>query len=282
MMNVVVVTGLSGAGRSTAAGTFEDLGWFVIDNLPVTLVSKVAELARGHADRYKKLVLVMQTYDSALEAEIVELRNRVESVQVIFLDASTQSLVQRYESTKRRHPGPNLGEGLLGSIETERDLYVSAKAAADLVIDTSELNPHELRDRIMRLFAEPEGDHGMSVTVSSFGYKHGLPTDVDIVLDCRFIPNPYWEPELRSSTGLDRPVADFVLDRAVARRFLDHLTPLLEELLPAYAAEGRTYLGIAFGCTGGRHRSVAIAEEMARRLDLDGWRPGVRHRDVDR
>jgi UPF0042 nucleotide-binding protein len=254
----------------------------VIDNLPVTLVSKVAELAGGHTDRYKKLVLVMQSYDTALEAEIVELRNRVESVQVIFLDASTQSLVQRYESTKRRHPGPGGGEGLLGAIETERGLYVSAKAAADLVIDTSELNPHELRDRLIRLFAVPEGDHGMKITVSSFGYKHGIPTDVDLVLDCRFIPNPYWEPELRSSTGLDREVADYVLDRDLTRRFLDHLTSLLEELLPAYAAEGRTYLGIAFGCTGGRHRSVAVAEEVARRLDAQGWAPGLRHRDIER
>ena len=277
-----MVTGLSGAGRSTAAGTFEDLGWFVIDNLPVALVSKVGELASGSSERYDKVVLVMQGFDSALEAEVAELRKHVESVQVLFLDASTRALVQRYESTKRRHPGVVDGSSVLDAIEHERELYAAAKGAADLVIDTTDMNPHQLRDRVTAMFDEPDSDTGMRITVSSFGYKHGIPTDVDLVLDCRFLPNPHWEPELREFSGLDQPVADFVLGREITLRFLDRLTDLLVELLPAYAKEGRSYLGIAFGCTGGRHRSVAVAEEMARRLGEDGWNPGLRHRDVDR
>ncbi len=282
MSNVVIVTGLSGAGRSTAAGTYEDLGWFVIDNLPVALVSKVGELASGNAERYDRVVLVMQGFDSALEAEVAELRRYVESVQVIFLDASTRALVQRYESTKRRHPGVTEGGSLLEAIEHERALYATAKGAADLVIDTTDLNPHQLRERITRHFDEPHSEGGMRITVSSFGYKHGIPTDVDLVLDCRFLPNPHWEPDLREFSGMDQNVADFVLGRQITLRFLDRLSDLLTELLPAYAKEGRSYLGIAFGCTGGRHRSVAVAEEMAKRLADDGWNPGIRHRDVDR
>ncbi len=282
MSSVVVVTGLSGAGRSTAAGTFEDLGWFVIDNLPVALVSKVGELASGSSERYDKVVLVMQGYDSTLEAEVAELRKHVSFVQVLFLDASTRALVQRYESTKRRHPGVVEGSSVLDAIEHERELYATAKGAADLVIDTTDLNPHQLRDRVTAMFDEPDSDTGMRITVSSFGYKHGIPTDVDLVLDCRFLPNPHWEPELREFSGMDQPVAEFVLGREITLRFLDRLSDLLVELLPAYAKEGRSYLGIAFGCTGGRHRSVAVAEEMARRLGEDGWNPGLRHRDVDR
>lgn len=282
MTTVVVVTGLSGAGRSTAAGTFEDLGWFVIDNLPVALMGKVAELADSNSERYSRLVLVMQQFESDTEAEIGELRTRVDTVNVVFLDCSTQSLVQRYESTKRRHPLSSDGTPLLLAIETERRLYLPLKASADLVVDTTDLNPHQLRDRLTRLFAEPEDDLGMRITVSSFGYKHGIPPDVDLVLDCRFLPNPHWEPDLRDQTGLAPPVAEYVLDRDVTRRFVDSLTELLEQVLPAYAAEGRSYLGIAFGCTGGRHRSVAVAEEIAARLEARGWNPATRHRDLER
>ncbi len=282
MTTVVVVTGLSGAGRSTAAGTFEDLGWFVIDNLPVALMGKVAELADSNSERYSRLVLVMQQFEPDTEAEIGELRTRVDTVNVVFLDCSTQSLVQRYESTKRRHPLSSDGTPLLLAIETERRLYLPLKASADLVVDTTDLNPHQLRDRLTRLFAEPDDDLGMRITVSSFGYKHGIPPDVDLVLDCRFLPNPHWEPDLRDQTGLSPPVAEYVLDRDLTRRFVDKLTELLEEVLPAYAAEGRSYLGIAFGCTGGRHRSVAVAEEIAARLEARGWNPATRHRDLER
>ncbi|NNE94916.1 MAG: RNase adapter RapZ [Acidimicrobiales bacterium] len=280
MARVVVVTGLSGAGRSTAAGTLEDLGWFVIDNLPVPLVSKVAELASSNTDRFSRVALVMQGYDDALEREIEELREGVDSVSVAFLEASTQTLVQRYESTKRRHPYSN--GSLIDAIEEERSLYVGAKAAADLVLDTSDMNPHQLRERLTTIFTQPDSEHGMQITVSSFGYKHGIPTDVDLVLDCRFIPNPHWEPELRDSTGQDDAVSAFVLERHVTKQFIRRLWALLDHVLPAYAKEGRSYLGIAFGCTGGRHRSVAVAEEIARYLASQGWEPGVRHRDIER
>ncbi len=280
MSKVVVVTGLSGAGRSTAAGTLEDLGWFVIDNLPAALVSKIAELAVSNSERYSKVALVMQGYDDALEAEIVNLRALVDSVTVLFLDASTQALVQRYESTKRRHPHST--GSLIDAIEQERNLYLGAKGAADLVLDTTDMNPHQLRERLTPMFSEVDGDHGMKVSVSSFGYKHGLPTDVDLVLDCRFLPNPHWVPELREFSGLDAGVSRFVIERDVTASFLVHLKALLVDVMPAYEAEGRSYLTIAFGCTGGRHRSVAVAEEMAKWLDREGWAPAVRHRDIER
>jgi UPF0042 nucleotide-binding protein len=280
LSNVVVVTGMSGAGRSTAAGTLEDIGWFVIDNLPVPLVSKVAELAGSNVDRFERVALVMQGYDDALEFEIEELRDRVDSVTVFFLEASTQTLVQRYESTKRRHPYST--GSLIDAIEKERALYLGARAAADFVLDTSEMNPHQLRERLTSVFSSSASDHGMQITVSSFGYKHGIPTDVDLVLDCRFLPNPHWEPQLRDFSGRDAAVSEFVLEREVTQRFLQHLSALLDDVLPAYANEGRSYLGIAFGCTGGRHRSVAVAEEIAKRLSADGWEPGIRHRDIER
>ena len=280
MSNVVVVTGLSGAGRSTAAGTLEDLGWFVIDNLPAALVSKVAELAISNSERYSRVALVMQGFDDALEAEIVNLRTSVDSVTVLFLDASTQALVQRYESTKRRHPYST--GSLIDAIEEERRLYVGAKGGADVVLDTSNMNPHQLRERLTPMFAEAESDHGMKVSVSSFGYKHGIPTDVDLVLDCRFLPNPHWVPELREFSGLDAGVSRFVIERDVTGRFLEHLQALLADVMPAYKAEGRSYLTIAFGGTGGRHRSVAVAEEMAKWLGREGWAPAVRHRDIER
>ncbi len=280
LSNVVVVTGMSGAGRSTAAGTLEDLGWFVIDNLPVPLVSKVAELAGSNIDRFDQVALVMQGYDDALEFAIAELRERVDSVTVFFLEASTQTLVQRYKSTKRRHP--LIKGSLIDAIDKERSLYVSARAAADLVLDTSDMNPHQLRERLTSIFSGSDGDHGMQITVSSFGYKHGIPTDVDLVLDCRFLPNPYWEPDLREFSGKDPSVSTYVLDRDVTQRFLQHLKALLDDVLPAYANEGRSYLGMAFGCTGGRHRSVAVAEEIARYLASQGWEPGIRHRDIER
>ena len=288
MGEFVVITGLSGAGRSLAANDLEDLGYFVIDNLPPALVPKVVELAQAPSSQVQRVALVMGTghYQDEILPTLAWLRSTGAQVRVLFLEASTDTLVRRYESTRRRHPlsrddATASGYGHLGpAIESERVLLEPVKAEADVVIDTSDLNVHELRRRMRSLF---EGSPStMQTTVLSFGYKNGLPLDADLVLDCRFLPNPHWIDELRPLTGLDAPVRDYVLGQPAAGRFLDNLEILLEQLLPAYVAEGKAYLTIALGCTGGRHRSVAIAEELARRLSEDGERIGVVHRDVEK
>jgi len=219
-------------------------------------------------------------YHEQVLPAVLALRGQVERLRILFLDAATDVLVRRYESTRRRHP---LAEdrSLAEAIEHERRLLEAVKAEADVVVDTSELNVHQLRERVAPLFATDD-DSGMQVTVTSFGYKHGLPLDTDIVLDCRFLPNPHWESDLRELSGRDAPVRDYVLGQPEAVAFVAHLDSLLDLLLPAYEAEGKAYLTVAFGCTGGRHRSVAIAERTANALAGRGHRPRVVHRDVDR
>lgn len=283
MTSVLVVTGLSGAGRSVSAGALDDLGWFVIDNLPAALISKVGELASGSGATYDRVALVLSGHDAETAASIDALRGAVSQLRMVFLEANTEVLTRRYVTSKRRHPLTVPGElGVVDAIEEERAALIPARAAADLVIDTSELNPYELRERLATEFADEVETEKMRVTVSSFGFKHGMPLDVDMVFDVRFLPNPYWDDTLRGYSGKDPEVLDYVLDRDASRRFLDKLQALIDELLPAYAEEGKSYLGIAFGCTGGRHRSVAVAETVARQLKEQGWSPRVKHRDIDR
>jgi RNase adapter protein RapZ len=200
-------------------------------------------------------------------------------VTVLFLDASTPVLVKRYDATRRKHPLADEAAGLLESIELERERLETLRDAADLVIDTSELNVHQLKDRLLASF-ETSGSSQLQVAVESFGFKHGLPLDADIVMDVRFLPNPHWEDDLRPLTGHDPAVRDYVLETAVAASFIDHFDALLTDVLPAYQAEGRSYLTVAVGCTGGRHRSVAVAEEMARRFRERGVAVRTSHRDV--
>ncbi|HET6954112.1 MAG TPA: RNase adapter RapZ [Acidimicrobiales bacterium] len=286
MEEFVVITGLSGAGRSLAADDLGDLGWFVIDNLPPELVPKVVELAQTPGSAVHRVALVVGTghYQDEILPTLAWLRSTGSRVRVLFLEASTDTLVRRYESSRRRHPlsGGGSHEHLVAAIDRERLLLEPVKAEADVVVDTSVLNVHELRRRMQTLFAGDEPGVTMQTTVLSFGYKHGLPLDADIVFDCRFLPNPHWVDELRPLTGLDVPVRDYVLGQPAAEVFLTNLEVLLTQLLPAYVAEGKAYLTIALGCTGGRHRSVAIAEEVARRLREHGMRIGVIHRDVDK
>jgi UPF0042 nucleotide-binding protein len=284
MSDFVVITGLSGAGRSQAANDLEDLGWFVIDNLPTGLIPKVAELvmAPGSATPRIALVVGAGTAPDALAPEITALRAAGGRVRQLFLEASTEVLVRRYESSRRRHPLLVEGEGLAQAIERERTMVEPLKSAADVVVDTSSLNVHDLSSRMTELFGEDELDHGMRTRVMSFGYTHGIPTDVDLVLDCRFLPNPHWVDELRPLTGLQEPVRRYVLGQGAAVAFLERLDQLLELLLPAYVDEGKSYLSVAFGCTGGRHRSVAIAEAVADLLRARGFAPTVVHRDVAR
>jgi len=287
MSELLVIAGLSGAGRSQAANNLEDLGWFVMDNLPPSLIPKVAELAE-HAEGTgvnERLALVIGSgrYHEEIVPLVSGLRTGVDRLRLLFLDAATDVLVRRYESTRRRHPFADGGSdtrSLTALIEAERVALEPLRTGADLVIDTSELNVHQLRDRIREAFTEPSGGPEMRTSVTSFGYKHGLPLDVDMVFDCRFLPNPHWVDELRPLTGLDEPVARYVLEQPVTGAFLARLERLLSLILPFYEQEGKAYLTIAFGCTGGHHRSVAIAERVAEILDRHGYPASATHRDV--
>jgi UPF0042 nucleotide-binding protein len=284
MAEYLIVAGMSGAGRSTAAATLEDLGWFVIDNLPPALIGKISELASEPGSDLDRFCFVVGRggADSVneLSPAITALRASGARVRVLFLDAADEVLVRRFEGTRRRHPVE--AEGVLEAIVSERTLLQSIRDDSDVVLDTTDLNVHELRARLVELFAGSEAESGMSTAVVSFGYKHGLPLDVDLVLDCRFLPNPHWVEGLREHTGLDDDVREYVLGRPEAQEFLERLDSLFGFLLPAYAREGKSYLSVAIGCTGGRHRSVAIAEELARRFRQHGVDPTVHHRDIDR
>lgn len=283
MGDYVVIAGLSGAGRSQAANDFEDLGWFVIDNLPPALMPKVTELADAKGSSINRIVLVAGTghYDRELVDALDELRRSVPRVRILFLDCETPELVRRYEQTRRRHP-MSQADTIEEAVEQERQVLEPVRAQADVVIDTTNLNVHQLRDRIRAAFGQEDVDVGMRTTIRSFGFKHGLPIDADMVLDVRFLPNPHWEDELRPLTGLDASVREYVLGQEEAKEFIDRIVDLLELLLPAYRKEGKAYLSIAIGCTGGRHRSVAIAEEIRDRLAALDTDASVAHRDVEK
>ena len=289
MSEFVVVTGLSGAGGSTAASVFEDLGWFVIDNLPPALIGKVADLARrpdGPSETARVCLVVWASpfLEELLPALDHLVRKRPKpTVRVLFLEASDEVLIRRFEDKRRRHPVALEGSGVAEAIEHERRLLDPVKARADIVVDTSEINVHQLRDRLTALFAtDHDRDQAMQTSVVSFGYKHGIPLDVDTVIDCRFLPNPHWVDELRPLTGLDGPVQEYVLGQPETTAFLERLGALLDLLLPAYVREGKSYFTIAVGCTGGNHRSVVLAQEVARLMQERGFTPTVHHRDVER
>jgi len=283
-LDVTIITGMSGAGRSEAAHVLEDLGFFVIDNLPPKLIGKVAELARGGgAQSQYALVVDVRSGDFLhdLSAAIDELHRNGARTRVLFLDAADDVLVRRYEASRRRHPLSDT-ERVSDGITRERALLESLKGEADLIFDTSSLNVHELRDRLREIFADQAADGGMQVNVVSFGYKHGLPLDVDVVFDCRFLPNPHWVDELRPLTGLDGTVRNYVLSQSGTEEFLAEIEHLLEMTLPGYEREGKAYLSIGVGCTGGRHRSVVVAEQLADRLRGHGYHAAVHHRDIER
>lgn len=292
MSEFLIITGLSGAGRSTAADTFEDSGWFVIDNMPPALIGKVAELvtrpavapAAAAAAEGERIALVVgrggPEYVDDITTEVAALRQAGHTVRILFLDAADDALVRRFEGTRRRHPMP--AESVHEGIKQERRLLEPIKSEADVVIDTSDLNVHQLRGRLIDLFERNDPTVGMQTTVVSFGYKHGIPLDVDLVFDCRFLPNPHWVDELRPLTGLDEPVQRYVMDQPATQEFLTKLDDLLGLLLPAYLAEGKAYLTIAVGCTGGRHRSVVLADEVASLVQKHGFNPALLHRDVQR
>ncbi|WP_239309451.1 MULTISPECIES: RNase adapter RapZ [unclassified Frankia] len=283
-LDLAIITGLSGAGRSTAAKCLEDLGWFVVDNLPPALLATMTELglrSQGAVNRIAVVVDVRgRAFFSDLRATLDALEARGMHPQVLFLEAADETLVRRFDHVRRPHPLQGDGR-VVDGISRERALLAELRGESDLVLDTTDLNVHELRAKIDTAFGQPSGNR-LNATVVSFGYKYGLPLDADLVADCRFLPNPHWVEALRPFTGRDPDVRDYVLAQPGAAEFIDQYAALLRLVGEGYVREGKRYLTLAVGCTGGKHRSVALAEQLAARLAGDGVGVRVVHRDLGR
>ena len=282
--HLLLVTGMTGAGRSTAAGVLEDLGWFVVDNLPPQLIGQVLELVSGHGRDESQIAVVVDArsrwFFAALRGALDELAGRGTRPTILYLDATDEVLVRRQEAARRPHPLQGSGR-LLDGITAEREIMSDLRGDADLVIDTSNLNVHQLAAKVSNAFAGDDSQR-LRATIVSFGFKYGIPVDADLVADMRFLPNPHWDPTLRPMSGLDEPVRDEVLTRPEAIGFLDRYEDLLASLTGNFVSEGKRFLTIALGCTGGRHRSVAMAQALADRLDAYDVDTMVVHRDLGR
>jgi UPF0042 nucleotide-binding protein len=279
-----IITGLSGAGRTEVARSLEDLGYFVVDNLPPALLSKMAELTMRPGSPTRVAIVVDArggVYFGELSKALEELRGLNRDARIVFLEAADEDLVRRYEATRRRHPlAP--ADRVVEGIRKERQILEQLRGDADLVIDTSGLTPHELRDRVRDAFADAPPEEGLQVSVVSFGFKYGTPRDADLLFDVRFLPNPHWVPELRPFPGTDPAVRDYVRGADRYEPYLDRVKALLDVSLPGYVDEGKSYLTIAIGCTGGHHRSVVVAEELATWIRARGLPTVLVHRDVER
>jgi RNase adapter protein RapZ len=284
-VDVTVISGLSGAGRSEAAKSFEDLGWFVIDNLPPQLIQKMMSLVFTPGSNIKRIALVIDArggtfFSEALKA-LEKLRHDVCNYRLLFLEASDETLVRRFDANRRRHPLAADDRVEVG-IQRERELMRSFRDGADLIIDTTTLSTRGLRAKLAASFEEAATVEGLKITVISFGYKFGLPLDSDMVFDVRFLPNPHWVDELRPLGGMDPPVRDYVLAQEATNDFIVRAKDMFAVVLPGYQTEGRHYLTVAVGCTGGRHRSVVLAEEIGTIIKEQGFGVKVIHRDVER
>lgn len=281
---IVIITGLSGAGRSEAARCLEDLGWFVVDNLPPSLLGTMAELAARSQGAIAQVAVVVDVRGRQFFADLREgldqLRARRVTPYIVFLEASDAALVRRFEHVRRPHPLQADGR-LVDGITRERELTLELRGMADLIIETTDLNVHQLRDRMDAVFAVGQSE-AQRITLVSFGYKYGLPVDAEMVVDCRFLPNPHWIPDLRPHTGQDQSVRDYVLGQPGALEFLDRYAEILALQRPGYLHEGKRSLTLAVGCTGGKHRSVVMAEQLAERLSAAGAEVKVVHRDLGR
>ncbi|HEY9497985.1 MAG TPA: RNase adapter RapZ [Terrimesophilobacter sp.] len=281
---VLIVTGMSGAGRSTVGNALEDLGWYVVDNLPPQMLRPLVELAGRAGETIPKIAAITDVRGGRLFADLQEVVESLRSgtaVRVLFLEATDDALVRRFEQVRRPHPLQGDGT-LLDGIRAERARMLEMRESSDIIIDTSDLNIHQLATKTAEIFAD-EGNPGVQVTVLSFGFKYGVPTDADLVADMRFLPNPFWIPELRQHTGLDEIVADFVLAQEGATEFVDSYAKALEPVLAGYQRENKRHATIAIGCTGGKHRSVAVAEHLAAIIrGLPGVAVSVKHRDLGR
>lgn len=281
---ILIVTGMSGAGRSTVANALEDLGWYVVDNLPLPMLKTLADMADRSGGALPRIVAVIDVRGRDLfediQRTVAELRDTA-TVRVVFLDATDDILVRRYEAVRRPHPLQERGS-LLDGIRLERERLQELRASSDVVIDTSRYNVHDLSTATREMFSDDDTP-GLQLVLQSFGFKYGAPTDVDLMVDMRFLPNPFWEPELRALTGVDADVKNYVLEQEGAREFLEHYVAALTPVLAGYQRENKRHVSLAVGCTGGKHRSVAMARELADRLAaLNGVSVSLRHRDLGR
>ena len=282
--DVVVITGMSGSGRTQALHVFEDMGYFCIDNLPPRLILQLAELVGINSGVGRHLAVTCDLRSQGLFDEISDsltaLREHELSCKVVFLDTADEVLMRRHDENRRRHPLAQPGESLASTISRERAQLAAVRDASDLVIDTSHMKVRELRRRLRRAFSELTDQQLMEVSVFSFGFKHGMPVEADLMIDVRFLPNPFYDPKMRTLTGNDKLVSDFVLQNPVTEKFLEAWWSLLDVAMPGYVAEGKSHLSIAVGCTGGQHRSVAIANATAAYLERGGYHVSLSHRDL--
>lgn len=284
--DIVIITGMAGSGRTQAMHVFEDMGYFCIDNLPPRLILQLAELVGINAGIGRHLAVTCDLRSQGLFDELLDTIRTLEdhemSCKIVFLDASDEVLIRRYSENRRRHPLVMPGESTVDAIQRERVQLESIKDRADMVIDTSRMRTSSLRNKLRMAFSEIPDQQLMDVHVFSFGFKHGLPVEADLMIDVRFLPNPYYDPEMRTMTGLDSKVSSFVLEHPKTKEFLDAWFRLLDAVIPGYVAEGKPQLSIAVGCTGGQHRSVAIAEATARYLERQQYHVSISHRDLPR
>jgi RNase adapter protein RapZ len=284
-LSFVVITGLSGAGKSFAIKCFEDMGFFCVDNLPTTLIPTFADLIMRSEQTIHRVALGVDVREGAYLSRLLdiirELRTRGHAVEVLFLEASEEALVRRYHETRRRHPLAGDGNALDG-IRAERKAMSDLREVADRIVDTSALTVHQLKDRLVELYVAPKARPGLAPSLVSFGFKHGVPFDADLVFDVRFLPNPHFVDALRALDGRDERVRTFVLNHPESKELLRRLEDFLRFVLPCYEREGKAYLTVAVGCTGGHHRSVTVAEELRRFLSGIGYAPTVVHRDLQR
>ncbi|HWL97083.1 MAG TPA: RNase adapter RapZ [Nocardioidaceae bacterium] len=283
-VELVVVTGMTGAGRSTAAKVLEDLGFFVVDNLPPQLLAHMVKLVTEEAGGETRIVVVVDVrsrwFFTELRGSLAEMRESGVRPWVLYLEASDEVLVRRQEAARRPHPLQGGGR-LLDGIAHEREMLRDLRGDADLIVDTSSLNVHQLAAKVLNAFSQ-EGEVAVRATVVSFGFKYGIPVDADLVVDMRFLPNPHWVPELRPHTGLEKEVSDYVIGHPDAKQFLDRYEELLRTLAAGYLREGKRYITVAVGCTGGKHRSIAMAEALAERMRANDIPTLVTHRDLGR
>ena len=285
-MEILIISGLSGAGKSKAASFLEDSGFYIVDNMPAAMILKFAEFCAGGGGRYARVALVYDVRTAESFTELFDVLDKLKSMEgvcrMLFLEASPETIIKRYKETRRRHPLERETDSLEEAVKKERELMLPVKDRADFVIDTTRLSTAKLRGELLRVFNGEDGETGMTVSVTSFGFKYGLPLEADLVLDVRFMPNPFYIQELRHQTGLDKPVSDYVFSFQQTHDFLRKVEDLLRFTLPLYAEEGKTGLVIAVGCTGGHHRSVAIAHALTEFIREQGYQTAEHHRDMER